>query len=157
MRALGVVAALFVAGCVTTRGILDERGRGETRCYMVAYDTLWPAVREALTSSGLVLERADRDDGFLVARDYVPEVEDPEDMALESDAGERVAVFIERDNATVWAVEVVSRPIFGLDVTARDWTPTVFQRLEDLLPATASDPDEDLSACVRARTRPRTG
>ena len=146
--ALGLVAS----GCVTTRGILEERGTGVTRCYAIEYQELWSAAQDALQMHGLVLERANRENGFLAARTYEPEVEPPEEMALESDAGERVAVFIERDSPGVWAVEVVSRPIFGLDVTARNWTRPVFVSLEDLLPETAMDPDDDLAACVRVRT-----
>jgi len=150
--AVTALASVLFAGCVTTRGIVEERGRGETRCYAIDYLDLWTAAQEALQVNGLVLERANRENGFFVARTYEPEVEDPEDMALESDAGERVAVFIQRDAPGIWAVEIVSRPIFGLDVTARDWTRPVFLSLESQLPDTAMDPNEDLAACVRVRT-----
>lgn len=145
----------LLAACVTARGILEERGRGETRCYRAPYDAVWSAAQEGLTTLGLVLERANREEGVFVARTYEPEVEDPEEMALEADAGERVALFVIRDQTNVWAVEVVSRPIFQLDLTARNWTPSVFLQLESALPDSAMDPHDDLAACVRVRATPR--
>ncbi len=145
-----LAGAVALSACLGTHGILEERGRGVVRCYRVPYDTLWNSAESTLKWVGLVLERANRENGFLVARSYRPEVRDPEEMALEADQGERVAVFIESEGPDVWAVEVVSRPIFALDPTPRDWTDIVFIELEERLPASALDPDEDLAACTRA-------
>ncbi len=150
--ALAWTAAL--AACVTTGGMLQERGTGEVRCYRVSFDTLWPATQEAVRWVGLVLESTNRENGFVIARNYEPEVRDPEEMAVDADAGERVGVFLEDAGVDVWAVEVVSRRIFALDVTARDWTRTVYQAIEDRLPDTARAPHPDLTACVRTRERP---
>lgn len=148
------VLALFATACMSAHDIGDTRGEGVTRCYVAPYDVLWPAAEGALRSLGLVVERANRDTGVLVARTYRPEAEDPEEMALESRQGERVAVFLELDsrdaeNREIWTVEVVSRPIFALDVSARDWTRPVFLGLEADLPDSATSPDEDLAACTR--------
>ncbi len=150
--ACGVAGSL--AACVTTSGILQERGTGEVRCYRVSFDTLWPVTQQAVRHVGLVLESTNRDNGFVIARNYEPEVRDPEEMAVDADAGERVGVFFEDAGPDVWAVEVVSRRIFALDVTARDWTRPVFQAIEDRLPETARDPHPDLAACVRTHERP---
>ncbi len=120
----------------------------------MSFDTLWPVSQEAVRWVGLVLESTNRDNGFVIARNYEPEVRDPEEMAVDADAGERVGVFFEDAGPDVWAVEVVSRRIFPLDVTARDWTRTVFQAIEDRLPETARDPHPDLAACVRTHERP---
>ena len=161
MRSVALAAVLaptaaigLAAGCASARNIGEAQGQGTTRCYLGEYEVLWPAAVEAIRSLGLVMERANRDNGVLVARTYRPEVEDPEDMALESDQGERVAVFLELDSRAadgrpIWTVEVVSRPIFALDPTPRDWTPAVFLRLENGLPTEATSPDEDLAACTR--------
>lgn len=154
-RAAALAIAASVAACVTARGIVEERGTGEARCYRAPYDTIWGSAQEALTTLGLVLERANREEGVFVARTYRPEVRDPEEMALEADQGERVALFVDRDGPDVWVVEVISRPIFELDVTARNWTRDVFLALERVLPESAMDPHEDLAACVRIRTTPR--
>ncbi|MGH7542137.1 MAG: hypothetical protein ACRELC_14175 [Gemmatimonadota bacterium] len=148
------VVAAALAGCVSAAGILAERGTGELRCYRVSYDTLWPAAAAALRWTGLVLERADRENGFFVAHSYEPPARSPEEMAVQSDQGERVAVILGTAAPEVWTVEVLSRPIFELDLTAKDWTEEVFLALEDRLPTTARDPHPDLARCVRERATP---
>lgn len=153
---LAIGSLLALTGCISARNIAEQRGRGETRCYLVSYEDLWPAVEMGVRSVGLVLERANRENGILIARTYQPETRDPEKMALEANAGERVAVFLERDSvdregADIWAVEVVSRSIFALDPSAFDWTRTVFLAIESLLPDETVAPNEDLAACTRVR------
>lgn len=161
--AFGVLTALSFASaaCVTSSNIVDRRGTGETRCYVAPFDALWPAVEDGVRELGLVLERSNRENGILVARTYQPEDVPPEDMALESSAGERVGVFLDRDslddqNRDIWAIEVISRPIFNLDVTARDWTRAVFLAIEARIPDEYMGPGEDRAACSRVRgdTRP---
>ena len=157
MRSVALAAAVaLAAGCASARDIGQAQGEGTTRCYVAEYEVLWLAAEEALRSLGLVLERANRDNGVLVARTYRPEVEDPEEMALESDQGERVAIFLDLDSRAadgrpIWTAEVVSRAIFSLDPTPRDWTDAVFLRFESVLPTEATSPDEDLAACTRVR------
>ncbi|MDH3734970.1 MAG: hypothetical protein OEU54_15690 [Gemmatimonadota bacterium] len=150
------LAAGAVAACTTYSNIVDHRGSGETRCYVAAFDHLWPAVETGVRELGLVLERANRENGILVARTYQREDIPPEEMALQSNAGERVAVFLERDSIDgegrdIWAIEVLSRPIFSLDVTPRDWTRSVFLALENRLSEDVFDPNEDVAACSRVR------
>ena len=145
-----LAAAPLLTACVTTSALLDARGTGTARCYRMPYDSLWPVVDRSIRWAGLVIENANRDGGFFLARNYEPEVEAPEDMALDADQGERVAVFLDREGSNVWAVEVVSRPAFALDVTPRDWTVPIFTSLEDRLPEAATEPGDDLAACTRA-------
>ncbi|MFV1989056.1 MAG: hypothetical protein ACC682_17425 [Gemmatimonadota bacterium] len=151
-----------VASCASAGNIADSRGDGETRCYIAPYDILWPAAESGVRSLGLVLERANRENGIIVARTYKDEAQEPAEMVLGSHAGERVAVFLERDSLdgqgrAVWALEVVSRPIFALDVSARDWTRAVFLAIESRLPEDLYEPADDLAACSRVRGRPSDG
>jgi len=153
-RAVVGSAAALAAACMSAHDIGNAKGEGETRCYVAPYDVLWPAAEGALRSLGLVVERANRDEGVLVARTYRPEEKAPEEMALETRQGERVAVFLELDSRDaesrpIWTIEVVSRPIFALDPSARDWTRPVFLALEGSLPDSATSPSEDLAACAR--------
>ncbi len=101
--------------------------------------------------AGLVIEQANQENGIILAGSYRPEVEDPEDMALDADQGEGVAVFVEPEGDEVWAIEVVSKPRFRLDPSPRDWTDPVFLALESRLPAEASAPHDELAACTRVR------
>jgi hypothetical protein len=155
-RIAGLLGTVALVGCVTSGNIADHRGSGETRCYIAPYDALWPAVETGVRELGLVLERANRENGILVARTYEPEVVAPEEMALQSNAGERVGVFFERDSLDgegrdVWAIEVLSRPIFNLDPSARDWTRAVFLAIEARIPTEYFQPSEDRAACSRVR------
>ncbi len=158
-RTLAVGCLLALSACVSSGSIADARGNGETRCYIAPYDVLWPAAETSVRGLGLVLERANRENGIIVARTYQPEEQDPSEMALGSNAGERVAVFLERDSLdgqgrAVWALEVVSRPVFALDVSARDWTRAVFLAIESRLPEEFFEPADDVAACSRVRGGP---
>lgn len=148
------VVALAIASCVTASGILAERGTGTTRCFRVSYDTLWPAAEAAVRWVGLVVERANRENGFLVGRSYRPPDRPPEEMAVEADQGERVAVILDGVGPDVWAVEVISEPIFRLDPTPRDWTEPVLEALRGRLPASARAPHPDLSRCIAEHATP---
>lgn len=148
------VVALAIASCVTASGILAERGTGTTRCFRVSYDTLWPAAEAAVRWVGLVVERANRENGFLVGRSYRPPDRPPEEMAVEADQGERVAVVLEVVGPDVWTVEVISRPIFRLDPTPRDWTEPVFEALGQGLPDSARAPHPELARCVAEHASP---
>ena len=145
------LAAVFAGGCLATGGVLQQRGTGLARCYRLEYDALWNGVVEAVRYAGLVIERQNVENGFVLAHSYRPDVEDPEEMALDADQGEVIGVFVEDEGPNVWAVEVVSRPRFAFDPSPRDWTGPVFLALEDRLPAEASAPHEDLAACSRVR------
>ncbi|MCG8467052.1 MAG: hypothetical protein MJB57_02450 [Gemmatimonadetes bacterium] len=150
-RGLTVGVPLAVVGCISSVNLLDTRGSGTARCYRIDYETLWPIVEESVRWVGLMIESAHEENGFILARSYEPEVEDPEDMALDADQGENVAVFVEPEGEDVYAVEVVSRSRFPLDPTPRDWTDALFLAFEDRLPAAASAPSDDLAACARVR------
>ena len=157
-RSATVVGSLLFIGvnataCLTSRSALASRGTGMARCYRAHYDTLWSMLDEALPWVGLVVDDTNYENGFLLARSYELKIEAPEEMGLGSDQGEAVAVFVEPEGNGVWAVEVVSKPRFSLDLTARDWTKIVFHTLEDRLPQSASTPGDDLSACTRIRNR----
>ncbi|WP_419947973.1 hypothetical protein [Candidatus Palauibacter sp.] len=145
------LAALLAGACLATGGLLESRGTGTTRCYRLEYEALWERVVEAVRYAGLVIERANVENGFVLAHSYRPDIEDPEEMALEADQGEVVGVFVEDEGPDVWAVEVVSRARFAFDPSPRDWTGPVFLALENRLPAEASAPHEDLAACSRVR------
>lgn len=122
------------------------------RCYRIPYDTLWSTVEEAVRRAGLVVDNANHANGVLLARSYEPKIKAPEEMGLGSAQGEAVAVFIELESDGVWAVEVVSKPRFALDLTARDWTQIVFHAVENQLPQSAGAPNGELAACTRIRS-----
>ena len=150
-RILVCLCLLVASACMATGSMLQFRGTGTSRCYAIEYETLWEAVVGAVRFSGLVVENANQDAGTVLAQSYRLETRDPEDMALEANQGEAVAVFIEAEGTDVWGVEIVSRRRFALDPSPRDWTNPVFLALEDLLPASASAENDELAACTRAR------
>lgn len=148
--------ATALAGCVTTQRILQDRGSGEVRCYRGSFERVWGAAERGVRWVGLVIEVADTAQGHLLARNYEPEVQDPERMAVDADAGERVGVFLDSAGVDLWAVEVLSRRVFALDISARDWTPDVFQAIEAQLPDSANADTPEVTECELQRSgRPR--
>jgi hypothetical protein len=144
--------ATVLAGCVTTQRILRDRGQGEVRCYLGSFERVWEATEEAVRWTGLVIEVADTAQGHLLARNYEPTIQDPERMAVDADAGERVGVFLDSAGVGLWAVEVLSRRVFALDVSARDWTPDVFQAIEARLPDSAKADTPEVAECELQRS-----
>jgi hypothetical protein len=144
--------ATALAGCVTSQRILRDRGEGEVRCYLGSFEQVWVAAEEGVRWTGLVTEVADTAQGHLLARNYEPQIRDPERMAVDADAGERVGVFIDSAGAGMWAVEVLSRRVFALDVSARDWTPSVFEAIEARLPDSARAGTPEIAECKLQRS-----
>lgn len=147
--AVAIALGLAAGACVTGVRMLDTRGTGIVRCYFAPEDTLWAAVESGVRESGLVLERLDPENGIVLARSYRPEEVDPEEMALEADQGERVAIFVDPEGISVWAVEIVNRAAFALDPTPRDWTEALFFTIEARLPDGGRADNDELAACVR--------
>lgn len=148
--------AIALAGCVTGQRILRDRGKGEVRCYRGSFEQVWGAAERGVRWVGLVIEVADTARGHVLARNYEPDVLDPEQMAVDADAGERVAIFLDSAGPDLWAVEVVSRRVFALDVSARDWTPDVFAAIEAQLPDSSKEDSPEVSECQVRRSGPGT-
>ena len=148
------LAALTIGltSCITAQRLTRDRGQGEVRCYRGSFEEIWRATTRAVAWVGLIVEAADTAQGELLARNYELEVRDPEDMALDADAGERVGVFLDSAGTSLWAVEVLSRRVFALDVSARDWTPTVFAALEDQLTESARTRTREVTECELRRS-----
>lgn len=155
--ALAVALGLSAAACVTGVRMLDTRGTGIVRCYYAQEDTLWAAVESGVRESGLVLERLDRENGVALARSYRPEEVDPDEMALDADQGERIAIFVDPEGISVWAVEIVNRAVFALDPTPRDWTESLFFTIEARLPNAGQAENDELAACVRGHAAETRG
>ena len=136
-----VTSVLTVTACVSTERLRQSRGSGELRCYRGEFELIWGAVEASIVRNGLQTLVADTLDRYLIARSAPePRPEDPKDMALESSAGQRVAVFVDSAGPSMWSVEVVSRRYFALDMAPRDWTDDVFEVLEATLPDSAARP-----------------
>lgn len=146
--------AIALAGCVTSQRILQDRGEGEVRCYRGSFEQVWGAAERGVRWVGLVIEAADTAQRHILARNYEPEVQDPERMAVDADAGERVGVFLDDAGVDLWAIEVLSRRVFALDISARDWTPDVFLAIEAQLPDSAKADTPEVTECELQRSRP---
>ncbi len=140
-RVLPVASLLIVTACVSTERLRQSRGSGELRCYKGEFELIWGAVEQSIVRNGLLLLEADTLHRTVIARSAPePRAEDPKDMAMDSNAGERVAVFVDSAGPAIWSVEVVSRRFFALDPSPRDWTDDVFEVLEAFLPDSAARP-----------------
>ena len=141
--------AIALAACVTTGRLLESRGEGESRCFAADFDALWQAIERALPYTGLEVQESDPEQRWVIARNYQsPSSQDPQEMGMGVDQGERVAVFVDSAGVGVWAVEVVSRRYFALDVLPRDWTEDVFEALADKLPESAVVGEAERGPCA---------
>ena len=130
-----------VTGCLTTERLMQTRDEGEIRCYRTTFDVVWDAIGRSFDLNGLQLEKAERRERYFVAHSGPePEPRDVEDMAVDANAGERVAVFVDSAAPGVWAVQVVSRANFALDPGRKNWTSDLFEALERVLPDSARRP-----------------
>ncbi len=142
IRVIGcLVFAGIVSGCLTTERLMRARDEAEVRCYRTSFDVVWAAIGRSFNLNGLELEEAEPRQRYLVARSGPePEPRAVEDMAVDANAGERIAVFIDSVAPGVWAVQVVSRPNFALDPGQKNWTSDVFGAIERVLADSARRP-----------------
>jgi len=139
-RRTGTFLAIAVlAGCATTHGLKTSRGSGEIRHYRADWSTIWDAAISSIGTNGLEIEEINEDQGYILAG---------KGLGLWS-YGERVGIFInlerETENGAVYAVEVISKRNWALNITAKDWKRSVFQVFESKLPH---------EACVRCAPPP---
>jgi hypothetical protein len=136
-----LAVACLTAGCLTTERLVRARDEGQIRCYQTEFGVVWEAIGRSVALNGLQLEMAVRSERFFLARSGPePEPRDVEDMAVDANAGERVAVFVDSAGPGMWAVQVVSRANFVLDPTQKNWTSDVFEAIERALPDSARRP-----------------
>lgn len=128
-----LAAALLGGACASAGGLAGARGEGVTRYYATDFATLWKAIRASMSFNRLRVQEADRRERHVYAvrsgQRRGPGAREGE-LAVSSDFGERVAVFVDSVAPGTWAVEVITRRRFALDVTYEDWTRDVFQALE---------------------------
>lgn len=139
--ALLLLLGLGSLACATAGSLREARGEGVTRFYRVDYDTLWNAVMESLRFNRLQVKESDPEERYVLAirpgSHRGPGVREDE-IAVSSDLGERVGVFVDSVAPGVWGVEVITKRRFALDITMEDWTVDVFQAIEWELPDSAA-------------------
>ncbi len=124
-----LMPVLLTVACATTSGVRSSQGDGESRVYRATYDELWAACFLALAENGLPIVEADKHAGIILAS---------KDVSFFS-YGERVGVFVNANlvDTTTLAVEVVSKRVLATNITAKNWTESVFSMLEAHLPPSA--------------------
>lgn len=154
------MALLLLAGCASTASLLEHRGEGVTRFYEASFRDLWKAARTSIEANGLRLEEASEYHRYILAV-HPPERGPgaPEDaVAIQSDQGERIGVFVDSVGPGRWAVEVVTRRRFPLDPNRLSWAEDIFWVIEHELGAgtRVTEPDT-LAPGPAARNRSPPG
>lgn len=120
---LALLAALVLSGCSTVQDAHSLKGKGTSKVYEKPYEPVWLATRDAVMGSGLRVVSEDKTKGEILAQGSVTAFS----------WGENVAVFVESLNAQSSKVEVISKKVLATNVTAKNWTPTLFQALDNNL------------------------
>lgn len=128
-----LAAAVLAGACASAGGLAGARGEGVTRYYEADFATLWKAIQASMSFNRLQVQEANRRERHVYAvrsgQRRGAGVREG-DLAVSSDFGERVAVFVDSVAPGTWAVEVITGRRFALDLTYEDWTRDVFQALE---------------------------
>lgn len=95
----GALALLALGGCTSTHTAQLARGTGTVQVFGVSYDKVWGVLPEGLADFGATVVETNAPRGYVVATREV----------TSRTYGERIAVFLERVDASHTRVEVVSR------------------------------------------------
>jgi len=120
---LVLVASLVISGCATMADARYARGKGESLVVDAPFDTVWAVVPQVLSYLGLPVAAYNKQDGHILAERGITAFS----------WGEKVAVFVERVGETKTKVEVVSKRVVAMNITAPNWAPKILQRIEQTL------------------------
>ena len=121
-----VFAALSL-GCASVDTAKADLGTGVTRTYANSYDIVWDAALKVLPDLGIAVSTADKAANTIAGSKAVSVYS----------WGERVALRITSEGGNQTRVEVVSKRVAILNITATDWTQDILQRIGDALPRSA--------------------
>jgi hypothetical protein len=116
-------AAIVIAGCASVETVKDARGQGVKRTFRQPYEAVYEAVLNAAARRKLELIEQDRAAGRVV-------LSGPASL---TSLGERIAVFVTRDNDRSTTVEMVSKPVGGVLTFPPDWPPLLFGDIDQEL------------------------
>lgn len=120
-------ACLSLTGCATVSTVKRSQGTGTAKTYAAPSDEVVTKTRKALGELGLNLVEVERSqDGnhtSLIAT---------KELSLFS-YGERVAIFVTKQDEQRTTVEVVSKRVVTTNVFAKNWTSDIFRTLDRLL------------------------
>lgn len=119
---LAVLSILLLAGCTTLKDARDARGTGVKKTFDKSYELVWQKSVEVIQESHLDLVSKDKEDGTILAQ---------KGMSAFSH-GENVAIFLNREGDST-IVEVVSKRAIATNITAKNWTSYIFQKLNEKL------------------------
>jgi uncharacterized lipoprotein len=125
---MAAVVALSGMGCSVPCSTLTDaragKGTGCSRLYdRVSFETVWGSVRSALADVGLTIVSENREKGYILAyRDVTG-----------FSWGENVAAFVEETDGDRIRVEVVSKKVLAVNITAPDWETPVLERVTELV------------------------
>ena len=111
-------------GCSTLADVEKAKGTGTAKVYNKPYDVVWQAVVETVKASGLTIESENKEKGTVLAHRSV----------TAWSWGENVGVFVEEAGVNAGTrVEVKNMRTLATNVTAKNWTQTLFASLDERL------------------------
>lgn len=122
---LSLVMAMGLGACSTMSDLDGSQGGGVKRRYVATYDQTWDATIETLNKLELPIEsqKKDEQEGRILAH---------RGMTAFS-WGENVAIFVKPLKPDLTEVEVVSKKVVTVNVTAPDWTQDILSGIQNEL------------------------
>lgn len=113
------IAISFLQACTTLADARKAEGDGVRKIYTASVDATWDAAVKALEKLKLEIATQNKSEGYILAQ---------RGMSLFS-AGENVAVFVKKKNASESEVEVVSKKAMTTNIFAPDWTDDIYKEI----------------------------
>ena len=110
-------------GCATLSSVQAERGQGSTRIYPAPFETVWEKTNQSLRILQLDVVESNQKEGYFLAKTGISA----------ASWGEKVAIFIQKIDASSTRVEVVSRKALATNIFAENWEPRILNTLGVLL------------------------
>jgi hypothetical protein len=116
--------SILTSGCNTLADSIAAKGSGEYRIYDESYDVVWDATTDIIQSSSIDLISADKKRGKILAQGGITPIS----------WGENVAIFIETiKDQTKTRIEIISKRSLATNITARNWSSYIFDKLDKRL------------------------
>jgi len=118
-----MIVVTTLTGCTTLHGVTNSKGSGVSQTYKQPYERVWDASLRVVNESELAMVNFDKNKGRIIAESGVSGFS----------WGEKVAVFVAKENNSTTKVEVVSKRALKTNITAKNWSYEILHRIRELL------------------------
>lgn len=114
-----LISIATLASCASVESAKSAKGTGTEKLYLASCGDIFNSVPSIADSTGGKIKEANNSKGYFLV----------EYGMTAFSWGERVAIFCDQRNGKA-AVEVVSIRAYSQNITAKDWTSLIFEKLD---------------------------